>query len=103
MKATDFLTVMGDFSLARDTLVIHPNDGFDLGFMTKTCAVKIVTGGTPADFAAGNATHVPGTVLLENACACGTMRMNLSWWKKMGSPGKVKLFCNQDILLISKT
>ena len=44
MKNTSELSVLGDFSMPEDTLVIHPNDGFDLGLMMTSHPVYIYRG-----------------------------------------------------------
>ena len=102
MKATETLVVTGDSAIAHDTIVIHPNDGFDLDLVTRSNALRILAaapragGGTPA------ADDGTGTVLLENECPCGTLRMSLAIWRETGRFRRARLYRDGDTILIAK-
>jgi hypothetical protein len=103
MKSTGHLTAMGDFTLQKDLIILHPNDGYDLGLITKDNAVRIFSGASREDFLAGKGKFIPGIVQLLNECTHTTVRMNLSWWQEIGKPRRVRLTYHQEKLLISKT
>ncbi|HEQ71777.1 MAG TPA: hypothetical protein ENN69_04745, partial [Spirochaetia bacterium] len=70
-KHTQALAVFVDNHLATGELVIHPNDGFDLGLMNDRHAVSV-------SFPAGGETSaetivIPGTIRLSNSCRSGTL------------------------------
>jgi hypothetical protein len=102
MQSTEHLTVVGDIGLARNLIVIHPNDGYDLGLLSLRTAVRIYTKATVEDFLAERGDSVAGTLLLMNECRLATLRMNLAWWKDLGKPRLVRLACDQGKVLISR-
>ena len=102
MKTSGLLAATGDFKQKKDAIVIHPNDGFDLGLMTTKYDVQIVVGETPEAFQKGAGKPVPGTLLLLNECPNGTIRMNLGQWQDMGKPRQLRLCCEADRILIAK-
>jgi len=103
MKTSGLLTASGDFKQKKDVIVIHPNDGFDLGLMTTKYQVQIVMGETPETFLKGGGKAVPGTLLLVNECPNGTIRLNLAQWQDLGKPRQLRLCCEADKVLIAKT
>ncbi len=100
MKTADHLTAMGDLTLGRDEIVLHPNDGYDLGLLAMSNRMRIYAGTDDEDFLAGNGNCMEGTVHLKNECSLATVRMNLSRWKELGKPRHVRLTCHEDKLLI---
>jgi hypothetical protein len=100
MNNTAPLNVLGDFSMTEDTLVVHPNDGFDLGLMTVSHPVYIYRGISLDDFKAGNGERVSGKIHLKNECRLGTVEMSLKSWEKIGKPKKVQLYYENPNLLI---
>ncbi len=101
MKTTDDLTVLSDFSQKENIVVIHPNDGFDLGLMTTDYQVKIYANQTVKDFKSGSAEYLDGNILLENKCRLGTVELSKKLVEKVGEPKKVKLGFDNGKLLIT--
>jgi hypothetical protein len=100
MKSTERLTVTGDYSLRRDHVVIHPNDGYDLGLLARETAVQIHAGQSEAE--AGKAKPVVGTLVLENDCTLSTVRLNLALWQDLGRPRTVTLSYESEKLFITR-
>lgn len=101
MKKTGALNVLGDFSMKDEMLVIHPNDGFDLGMMTTSYPVYIFYGCSLSEFEEGKGSNTGGKILLENKCRLGTLEMGKRAWEKMGKPKKVELFYSEPNIFIS--
>ncbi len=101
MKSTEYLTVMGDLKLRRNDLVIHPNDGYDLGLLSRDNEVRIFAGTSMEDFAAGKGDGINGTIRLHNSCTIATVHMSLARWNDLGRPQTVRLAYEKDRLLIS--
>ena len=100
MRSTGYLRTMGDFSLPRDVLVMHPNDGYDLGLLSTHNPLHIFMDCTLEDFQAGNGTAKTGNIHLKNDCPHSTLRINLAMWNTLGKPRHVKLVCRDHNLLI---
>lgn len=83
-------------------LVIHPNDGFDLGLMSLDYDINIITDTSPSDFEAGEGNTTPGHIHLENNCRMGTIELGTKYWKALGSPEKIKLYYNEGKMLLHK-
>ncbi len=101
MKSTEYLTVMSDLKLRRNDLVIHPNDGYDLGLLSRDNEVRIFAGTGVEDFAAGKGEGVAGIIRLHNSCTVATVHMNPARWNELGKPRLVRLAYEKDRLLIS--
>lgn len=102
MKTSGLLAASGDFKQKKDVIVIHPNDGFDLGLMTTQYEVRIVMGETQEAFQKGSGKAVPGRLLLANDCPNGTIRLNLGQWQELGKPRELRLCCEEDKILVAK-
>jgi hypothetical protein len=101
MKQSGKLAVLGDFSLKDNTVIIHPNDAFDIGLMTTSHPVYLYSGITLEEFQSGNGEKTNGSVLLKNECRMGTVEINLKRWQKMGKPKHVVIYYEEPHLLIS--
>ncbi len=101
MKSTGKLNVYGDFSMDRSKIVIHPNDGFDIGFMTLDNPIEMFHGVKVGDFESGAGTGEQGTLNLANDCRMGTVILNLKYWEEMGKPPQVSLYADDKRILIS--
>ncbi|WP_455381736.1 hypothetical protein, partial [Salinispira pacifica] len=86
MKKTDDLSVRGTFSQTEDRVIIHPNDGYDLGLMTTDCPVHIFYGCSLDDFNAARVPSVSGSVQLKNECPMGTVELSLKAAERLGRP-----------------
>ncbi len=100
MQSTGYLKAMGDIRLPRDVLVMHPNDGYDLGLLSSHNTLLVFLGGSLEDFEAGRGQSTKGSLHLKNDCALSTLHLNQVWWKELGKPGSVRLYCRSDRLLV---
>ena len=90
VKKTASLKVAASLHIASGLVSLHPNDGFDLGLMTKSHEVEWCTGILPQDFLDGKRGQVLSVKMqLLNDCPHQTLRMNMHQWKNMGSPEQV--------------
>jgi hypothetical protein len=101
MKSTGHLTAVGAIDLANDVIIIHPNDGYDLGLISFSNPLRILMGGSDEELLSKACEGDSGTLLLKNDCTLATVRMSLSRWKKLGRPQRVRLACHEDRLLVS--
>ena len=95
MKQTAELAVRAKSSSDEKTISIHPNDGYDIGLMTASHAVRIYAACTAQQFAADSVKHVFGTLYLRNECRIGTVEMSLRTAEKLGNTRKVRLVLTQ--------
>ena len=100
MKSTKPLTVKTSLKIS-DELLIHPNEGFDLGLMNTKTTTKIFAN-VPVDvFNTGDKDFISGNLVLSNNCNHYEIQMSHKYWKKIGSPNKVVLFFDDNKVLIS--
>lgn len=100
MKSTSLLSVLTDLFL-EDDIVIHPNEGYDLGIISPTTPVKIFSNLTIEQFKDCSAGFFKGNLLLKNQCRIGTIHLGKKLWKRIGMPDKIKLINDNDKILIS--
>ena len=92
VKKTGSLKVAPSQHIASGHLRLHPNDGFDIGLMTKTHHVDWCTGILVPDFLKGDTGTVFAAKLdLLNECPQQTLMLNMQQWKQVGSPENVVL------------
>jgi hypothetical protein len=101
VKKTDNLSVRGTFSQKEDRVILHPNDGYDLGFMMTDQSVHLFYGISLEDFSAARGPSISGSVQLRNKCTLGTIELSLKSADKLGKPGHVRLYYHDGRLLIS--
>jgi hypothetical protein len=101
MKQSGKLAVLGDFSLKDSTVIIHPNDGYDIGLMTTSSPIYLYTNVTLEEFQAGGGDKTNGSILLKNECRMGTVEINLKRWQQMGKPKHVILYYEAPHLLLA--
>jgi hypothetical protein len=89
MKITNLLDVKADFKL-KDKVIIHPNDGVDLGLFNYSIKIKIVS--TLTD----DKEFFDGELILENKCKAETVEIGTAYWQKIGKPHKIKLAISDD-------
>ena len=103
MKRTGFLTVETDIRISKDKLIIHPNDGYDLGLMNRHYNVGMYFNEKIEVFEKSGASTVTGSIFLENECRHGAIAMSKKQWLELGQPEKIMLVYNDgNLLLISK-
>ena len=100
MKTLGPLAILADYSFDDKTVVIHPNDGYDLGLMTTEYVVKIFAAVKPEDMQAENAKFVWGKIHLKNECRVGTVELSLRTVEKIGKPTKLSILMEDDKLLL---
>jgi hypothetical protein len=102
MKKTNSLRVYTDLSLPKNRIIIHPNDGFDLGLTNKNKSCIIYLNAQDDNLSQNN-TGVPAFIVLDNNCTAGTMSINAKIWKDIGKPHKAILACKgNNFFLITK-
>lgn len=100
MKSSQTLVVKTNLYL-KDDIILHPNEGYDLGLMLPSTPVKIFSNSTIEVFNKAENGFMNGNVLLENKCTPLTIEIAKSFWKKIGSPDKVKLFYKDNKILVA--
>ncbi len=100
MKGTLKLESTSDL-YQKEEIIIHPNEGFDLGLMNTTNEVNIYPNANIETFNAEENQYIPGIVFLSNSCKHGKISFNKKFWKILGMPKKVKLFFDDNRLFIS--
>ena len=100
MKSTKALLVNTDLYLNQDIL-LHPNDGFDLGLMNTSYQVKIFSNVTVDVFNNSEKDFIMGNLLLHNKCKHGTILICHKYWQKIGMPEKIIMFYDNEKILIS--
>jgi len=101
MKHTEELTVINDLSMKEYEVVIHPNDGYDLGLLDKHNDIKVFSKETIEEFKKEDGQHMSGQLSLANECRTGTVIISSKYWNSLGKPKKVKLVYNDKKLLIT--
>lgn len=103
MKRTGFLTVETDIRIAKDKLIIHPNDGYDLGLLNRHYNVGMYFNEKIEVFGESDGPASSGSIFLENECRHGAIAMSKKQWQELGQPEKVMLVYNEgNLLLIGK-
>ncbi len=100
MQSTGHLTMMGDFGLPGNVLVLHPNDGYDLGLLASHNPLRVFLGVSLEDFEAGKGVSAGGSLHLKNDCTPTTLRINMVWWRMLGKPRGARLVAGDGKLLI---
>ena len=100
MDQTKVLHVLPEYSLGNN-IIIHPNDGADLGLLMYSLKVKIYANSTIEEFNKDSTAFHEGELKLENKCKSGSVVMGKKYWEKVGKPENVKLFISKEKLLIA--
>ena len=96
MKRTSVLKILHDTSFPVNKLVIHPNTGFDLGFMQVKYVTNIFINTKVAEFSSGSAAaFCEAEVHLKNECRAEVLEMGNKLWDRMGRPDKAILIYDQ--------
>ena len=101
VRQTDRLIVRPTFSQKESTVIMHPNDGYDLGLMTSVNEVVLYRGCAVGDFTSSRGTSIDGRVFLKNECPVGTVELSLQTTEKLGRPDGVRLYYLEGKLLIA--
>ena len=100
MKSSQALLVKVNMTQKSD-IIIHPNEGYDLGLMNTVTGVKIFDNSQIETFNEGSAGFYEGSIALENNCKQGTIQLTSRYWKKLGTPERVMLFYDSNKILVS--
>ena len=97
MKRTGVLKILHDTTFPVNKLVMHPNTGFDLGFMQLKYVVKLHINTNIEDFKSGKSTCLcDADVMMLNECRAETVEMGHKLWDKLGRPKRCLLFYDED-------
>jgi len=78
VKKTSVLNIKYSQHIEKDVFIMHPNEGFDLGLMTKHHAVSWSTKVSAKDFLAGQqGASIPVNIDLRNECPHSQLHMNI--------------------------
>jgi len=96
MKRTGVLKILHDTAFPVNKLVIHPNTGFDLGFMQIKYVTKVFINTCIQDFTSGSAEPLcDAELLLLNECGANTVEMGQKLWHQLGRPDKALLIYDE--------
>ncbi len=100
MKTSNVLNIETSLFI-KDEIVINPNEGYDLGLLNQTTPVKIFANTSIDIFNTAKEFYTEGTVVLKNSCKQGNIQVSKKYWVFLGKPGKIRLFYNENKILIS--
>ena len=87
--------------LANNNIIIHPNEGYDLGLLSHTTPVKIFANTSIDMFKSANENFIEGTIILANECRQGNIQLSKKYWNLIGKPEQVILYYEDNKILIS--
>lgn len=88
------LKAIGDASLPLESVVVNPNDGYDLGLMNTAHPVKLHGTAYNPDGTTENGYLLSGRLIQENNCTLGTVVFSTRLYTRLGKPALVRL--NRD-------
>jgi hypothetical protein len=91
MKETGFLKVIGDRSFDEKTIVINPNDGFDLGLLMSEATVVLYCGDSLDILNDENAKTVYARIYQKNECKLGTIELGFKNIEKLNEAKSVRM------------
>ncbi len=101
MKKTSALKVSPSLHIPKGKVILHPNEGFDLGLMRVTHPVNWCSGVDVQAFLKGeDGTPRELVVDLLNECPRETLQMSQSQWQGLGSPPKAVVLIDGQRLFI---
>jgi len=101
MKKTGTMNVSVSASGEKDSLTIHPNDGFDLGFMRVEHPVPLCHHVALESFLKGENGQIDEVKLsLRNECPPRTMVLGSTLHRLLGEPEKVVLLFDGERLYV---
>ncbi|MBN2544427.1 MAG: hypothetical protein JXB50_01435 [Spirochaetes bacterium] len=101
MKSTYPLNVKTNLYI-KDEIMIHPNEGFEVGLMNTSHNVKLFVNSAIEVFNNAETDYIIANLVLSNNCNHGEIIMNHKFWKKIGSPAKLKLHFDNNKVLLTK-
>lgn len=104
MKKTGSLKVSVSTAVDRVHVVLHPNEGFDLGLMRIAHPVQLCRGIGIEDYLKGSeGVCEPVDVSLLNDCPKETMLVGTALYKLLGEPAKAVVLFDGRRLFVHKT
>lgn len=104
MKKTGALKVSVSTAVDRVHLVMHPNEGFDLGLMRIAHPVRLCRGIGIEDYLkGGEGTSEMVDVSLLNECPKETILVGTALYKLLGEPSKAVVLFDGQRLYLHKT
>ena len=91
LRETGYLKVLADYSFSEKTVILNPNDGFELGLMTTETTVLLFPGGSIDDLHSENGDAYHARLYQKNECRLGTIEMSLKTAERLGGPKRVRL------------
>jgi hypothetical protein len=103
LKSTKPLEVFINNKLSTGHLVIHPNDGFDLGLMNNSNRVAVYMNLSTAAKESESSSQ-SGEIYLSNSCKSGTLEVSQRQWELMDKRGQVILAMKENsVFIVSNT
>ncbi len=97
MKRTGLLKILHDTAFPVNRIVIHPNTGFDLGFMQLKYVSNLYINTGIEEFKNGTAEPFCSVdIMLLNECGPNNVEMAQKLWDQLGRPEKAILVYNED-------
>ena len=100
MKNTNVLNIETNLFL-KNNIIIHPNTGYDLGILNNSTHVKIFANTSIDAFRIADKYFVEGDIILENKCRQDNIQLSKKYWNSIGKPEKIRLFYEDNKILIS--
>ena len=90
-KETGALKTLADSSFDEKTIVINPNDGFDLSFIMLEVTAMVYYGSSPDIMEDQTTKPIYARVYQENKCRLGTVELSRKTMSELGNPKYVRL------------
>ncbi|MBN1696572.1 MAG: hypothetical protein JW881_03560 [Spirochaetales bacterium] len=103
MERTNILKVYTNHNQEENVIIIHPNDGLDIGLMNSSHSIKLSLQlvRDPGPFSSD--WMIDGSIMLENGCKTGSIELSTKLWKNFGKPDNLAIVKNNDnIFLMQK-
>ena len=101
MKKTSLMAVSYSTTIPRGQIIMHPNEGSDLGLFTKTHKVEWCKGLNAEEYLKGSSGTVQSAQIeLLNDCPHNTVQINIGEWQHEGMPDKAVLFLDGTRLFL---
>ncbi len=100
IRKTKELQVFENSMQPELVIKINPNDGLDLGIIEINRSVTISVQEKTQDNRSVPATLENGTIVIENECRSGTVKLSSKLWKKIGKINKALLAVKDNVCYI---
>lgn len=104
MKKTTLMKVIYSQAVPRGQLIMHPNEGFDLGLVTLRHSLTWCTNLKAEEFLQGQSgTASPVQIELLNECPKNSIQINASVWERLGMPDQAVVFSDGERIFLHGT